>query len=75
VLKAEKHVSKALYHVFNMRMEYALPFITGRMYGLNCAGDQKGHIYPPPRLTSFLRSETDISMNLECRNLKETVMS
>jgi hypothetical protein len=54
---------------------YTLPFITGRMYAFICVESENYHVNVLPRLTSLLRSEMDMSINLDCRNLWETTMS
>jgi hypothetical protein len=59
----------SLHNVFDMRMEYTLPFITGKIYALIYVGNENNRVYIRPGLTSLLRSEMDISMNLDCRNL------
>jgi len=68
-------LAMALHHGFDMRTVYILPFITGRMYALICIGNESGHVNVLPILTSSLRSEMVISINLDCRNLSETTMS
>jgi hypothetical protein len=59
----------SLHNVSDTRTEYRLPFITGKIYALIYVENENNRVYTRPRLTSLLRSEMDISMNLDCRNL------
>jgi len=59
----------SLHNMFDMRVGYTLPFITGKIYALIYVRNENNRVYTHPRLTSLLRSEMDISMNLDCRNL------
>jgi hypothetical protein len=47
----------------------------GKIYALIYVGNESNRVYIRPRLTSLLRSEMDISMSLDCRNLKGTMIS